>query len=162
VGIALGTVVLSAVDVEGLERVIGLVMILFVLSYGWMRRPQFSSDAAARYGGAAGVASGFTSALAHLGGPPVIVYLMAKKVTPVTLVASTAVFFAVVNALKVPGYVVAGIFDVGLIASTLWAWAFIPVGVLVGRRMVDRINREVFEKALLGLLVVGAVVLLVR
>lgn len=162
VGIGLGTVVLAIVDVEWLERVIGAVMILFVLAYTWMRRPQFSSEAAARFGGAAGVASGFTSALAHLGGPPVIVYLMAKKVTPVTLVASTAVFFAVVNAVKVPGYLLAGIFDADLIISTLWAWVFIPVGVLVGRRMVDRIDRDRFELALLVLLVIGAIALLVR
>jgi hypothetical protein len=42
----------------------------------------------------------------------------------------------------------------------MWTWLMIPVGVTVGRLLVDRINRERFERLTVVLLTVGATLLL--
>jgi uncharacterized membrane protein YfcA len=61
----------------------------------------------------------------------------------------------------VPGYFLAGLFDGELIVSTMWTWVMIPVGVLFGRGLVDKIDRERFEKVTVVLLTAGALLLLI-
>jgi uncharacterized membrane protein YfcA len=160
-GIGVGLVVVARVDAETLRTIIAIITLAFALSYGIVRRYTPPPEAVNRFGWGAGAASGLTSTLAHLGGPPIVMYLLAARVPPRTFVATTVVFFAVVNLIKVPGYVVADLFDVELIRSTMAAWLFVPVGVGLGRLMVDRIDRVLFERITLVLLAAGAVVLLV-
>jgi hypothetical protein len=40
-------------------------------------------------------------------------------------------------------------------------WPLIPVGVVLGRMLVERINKVVFERIMMGLLVAGALALLI-
>jgi uncharacterized membrane protein YfcA len=108
----------------------------------------------------AGAASGFTSTIAHSGTPPIAVYLLAARTPPVTYVATTAVFFFVVNWLKVPGYLAAGLLDASVLRLAPLALLLVP-GVLVGRWLVDRVEQQVFERIVIGLLLFGAVYLLV-
>jgi hypothetical protein len=99
--------------------------------------------------------------LAHLGGPPIFAYLMTTKLNPRRFVATSAILFATINLLKVPGYFYADLFDAELIGRTAWTWLLIPVGVLAGRLLVDRINRVWFERLTVAFLAIGALVLLV-
>lgn len=113
------------------------------------------------HGGAAGFVSGVTSTVAHVGGPPVVVYLVLARTPAVAYVATLAVFFWVVNWIKVPGYLLAGLFD----WSVLWRLAptalLIPVGTALGRWGVHRVEQRTFDRVVLALLVVGALLLLV-
>ena len=51
------------------------------------------------------VVSGFTSFIAHAGGPPLSMYLIPKQMDRVLYVGTTAVFFAIINASKWLPYV---------------------------------------------------------
>jgi uncharacterized membrane protein YfcA len=108
----------------------------------------------------AGATSGVTSTVAHAGGPPVAIYLLAAGTPPVAFVATSAVFFFVVNWLKVPGYVAAGLIDARMLQVLPFA-ALIWPGVVLGRWLVRHASAQVFERIILGLLVVGAVYLLI-
>ena len=57
----------------------------------------------------AGLIAGFSSTLAHAGGPPVAIYLLLQKVPPIEFNASTVLFFAILNWVKVPYYAYAGV-----------------------------------------------------
>jgi uncharacterized protein len=117
-------------------------------------------DLRPRHGVAAGVVAGVTSTIAHVGGPPVSIYLLARRVEPRPFVASSVLVFAVVNWTKVPAFVASGFFDTRLMA-TLWpVVALIPPGVLAGRWIVTRLSQKVFDGIVLGSLVVGAALLL--
>lgn len=109
---------------------------------------------------AAGAASGVTSTVAHAGGPPVAIYLLAARTPPVAFVATTAVFFFVVNWLKVPGYLAAGLIDARMLRVLPFAVLIWP-GVLLGRWLVQRVAADVFERTILALLAVGAGYLLI-
>lgn len=161
VGIAVGSVVISVVSETVLRRVIAVAMLGFVMFYIKSRSIRLDPEKSDRYVWPAGATSGLISTLAHLGGPPVFVYLMTTNLNPRRFVATSAVLFATINLLKVPGYFLAGLFNGELIVSTMWTWVMIPVGVLVGRALVDKINRDKFEKVTVVLLGVGAVLLLV-
>jgi uncharacterized membrane protein YfcA len=160
-GIVVGTLVLSAVSEEVLQRIIAVAMLVFVAVFAGVQRIAIPPERAQRFRYGAGAAAGLSSTLAHIGGPPIVMYLMAAGVAPRVLVGTTVGFFAVINVLKVPGYFLTGLFDAELIRSTLWVWFTIPLGVVLGRMMVDRINRQAFERVTLALLAAGAVVLLV-
>ena len=113
------------------------------------------------HGGVAGFVSGVTSTVAHVGGPPVVVYLVLARTPAVSYVATLAVFFWVVNWIKVPGYLVAGLFEWPLLWRLAPTALLIPVGTALGRWGVHRVEQRTFDRAVLALLVVGAVLLLV-
>lgn len=160
-GIVVGSLVISSVSEAVLQNIIAIAMLGYVAFYVWSRRLVLSPETVRPYAWPAGAMSGLTSTLAHLGGPPIIAYLMARRPDPRAFVATAAALFAAFNILKIPGYVYAGLLDLDLIASTAWAWTLIPVGVVLGRMMIDRINRTWFERVTLGLLAAGALMLLV-
>lgn len=159
-GIGVGSLVISSVSEPALRTLIALATLGFAAVYMWSRTLRIRPEHMRRFAVPAGATAGLTSTLAHLGGPPIVVYLMSAGVDPRTFVGTSAAFFAAVNLLKVPGYLYAGLLDADLIVSTMWAWALIPVGVVLGRLMVDRINRTWFERITLLLLAGGAVILL--
>ncbi len=161
IGIAIGSVVISAVSETALRRIIAVAMLGFAIFYIKSRSIRLDPRKSDRYAWPAGATSGLISTLAHLGGPPVFVYLMTTNLKPRQFVATSAVLFATINLLKVPGYLFAGLFDGELIVSTMWTWVMIPVGVLAGRALVDKINRERFERITVALLTVGAALLLI-
>jgi uncharacterized membrane protein YfcA len=161
IGIAAGSLVISSVDEELLRRIIAVAMLGYAVFYFFSRRIQLDPARSKSYAWPAGVTAGLTSTFAHLGGPPIFVYLMTTNLDPRRFVATSAFLFASINLLKVPGYFYADLFDADLITSTMWTWFLIPVGVLVGRALVDRINRVWFERMTVSFLALGAVVLLV-
>lgn len=161
VGIAAGTLVVTSISEEWLQRLIAVSMLAFAAAYVASSGIRLTSGTRRPWALAAGTMAGFTSAVAHAGGPPIVVYLMTAGLEPRRFVATSVAFFATINLIKVPGYLVAGLFDGALIRSTMWAWLLIPVGVGLGRLLVDRIDRTRFERITVALLVVGSIVLLV-
>lgn len=159
-GIAAGTFLIATVSADTLRTLIAVATLLFVAGYAWLRRATVASEPLPALGLVAGGVAGLTSTVAHLGGPPVVAYLMTTRLDPGRLVATSVAFFAAINLLKVPGYFLAGLFDVELIASTIWAWLSIPAGVILGRAMIDRIDRSTFDRVTLLLLTAGSVILL--
>jgi hypothetical protein len=111
----------------------------------------------------AGLLSGFASALANAGAPPFTAYLLLQpQMNPITFVGTTTLFFAVVNLLKVPGYVASGITDLTLLGQAPWILVLIPCGVWLGRWVVRHMNPRLFEQTMLVALFVISMYLLVK
>lgn len=160
-GIVVGGFVISNVSEPVLRRIIAVAMLVFVVFYVLNSKLGLAARLARRHAWPVGLIAGFTSAIAHLGAPPVVTYLMTTDLKPRRFVATSAAVFAGMNLLKLPAYLFAGLFDGGLIAATWWTWLAIPVGVVGGRVFVGHINRLWFDRMTLGLLVGGAFILLV-
>lgn len=90
-------------------------------------------------GSVLGALSGFSSFVIHAGGPPFNVYAVQRGLSRDDFVGTSAVFFAVVNLLKLPPYFALGQFTwQGFLASaTLFpvALAANALGVFIVRRM---------------------------
>jgi uncharacterized protein len=52
-----------------------------------------------------GFLSGISSTLLHAGGPPLAIHLLARKLPATEYIATSAVFFAVLNLVKLPAFV---------------------------------------------------------
>jgi uncharacterized membrane protein YfcA len=114
------------------------------------------------YGVAAGSASGIASTVAHVGGPPIAIYLLVTRTPIRSYVATSVVYFAVINLLKVPGYVAAGLVDVDLLLRLAPTALLVPPGIALGRWAVERISQRTFDRLVLVSLLAGAALLLVR
>lgn len=161
VGIAMGIGLLTALSDDLLRRLLG-TLTLGVVAY------KLASDSLAGlaytprtwHGYLAGWASGFGSALANIGGPPVTAYLLLNRLPPVRFVGTITLFFFALNVLKLPGYIAARIIDVDRLAGIAWMFPLIPLGVWTGRALVKRFNPLAFERLMLFLLAIAGLALL--
>ena len=161
-GVVVASFFLGQMSERGLQIFLAALSVIFVVyRLAEPRIRSFDFRPGAGWGVAAGFTSGVTSTIAHSGGPPVVVYLLASRTPPITYVATTAVFFGIVNWLKVPGYIAAGLVDVSLL-TRLAPFALLTFpGALAGRFLVRRASKVVFDRIVIGLLIMGAMYLLV-
>jgi hypothetical protein len=109
----------------------------------------------------AGTITGFSSALAHTGGPPVSIYLLMQRVTPAVFIGTSALFFFILNWIKVPYYFYADLFDFGQLLDLAWILPLVPLGVWTGRWLAYRVDRQTFENIIVGLLLINGILLIV-
>ncbi|MBN1218653.1 MAG: sulfite exporter TauE/SafE family protein [Anaerolineae bacterium] len=164
VGVLIGTLFIASVSPDVLRQGIGVITLLFVL-YKVFEKFIFGSTKYQShnwYGLAAGAVAGFSSALTHTGGPPITIYLLMQEITPQVFIATSALFFMVLNWIKVPSYFYAGLFEFNLLWRVAWLLPLLPLNVWVGKWAVTKINRIMFERVILFFLAVSGVLLLVR
>jgi uncharacterized protein len=113
------------------------------------------------HGWLAGALSGVTSSAAHAGGAPVAIYLLLQDTAPGTFVATSALFFAVLNLVKIPSYLIGGVFATVPLHYLIGMVPLLPFGVWLGKLLTSHVERTVFDKIILALLGFSAVLLLV-
>jgi uncharacterized protein len=144
-GIALGTLLFGYLSAGMIRLLVGVVAVVFTAHYLWSWRSGNLSrlrDYPRPAGVAAGAIAGFTSFIAHAGGPPVSMYLLRRPLDRTDFVATTVLFFAVVNYTKLLPYAWLGQLSGGNLMTSLVLAPLAPVGVLAGvylhRRVSDR------------------------
>jgi uncharacterized membrane protein YfcA len=163
-GVIIGTFFLASISTETLRRLIGIIILIFVIYKILEPRIQRSIEYKARnwHGLVAGGAGAFSSTLAHTGPPPVAIYLLMQKLSPQTFVATMVLFFALLNWFKVPSYFYAGLFDFKLLGQVVWLLPLLPLSVWIGKNFVVRLNKQMFDRVIISLLGISAIFLLVR
>lgn len=146
VGIAAGTLAFGALDAAAVKLMIGLIALGFTLNWAWRRQHAIAAAGAPPNllkGGFWGAVAGFTSFVAHAGGPPVNVYLLPQALPRTTYQATTVIFFTVVNAVKLVPYTLLGQFRTDTLTTALVLMPLVPVGMGLGiwlhRRATDRL-----------------------
>ena len=160
IGIVLGYVFAASVDANAVLGAVGAVSMLFGAYRLWVERngaPQSASGSPGWVGTLFGIGSGFTSQIAHAGQPPFQLWVLPRRLARDVLVGTTAIFFAVVNWVKVPAYVALGQFTrTNLTTAAL----LLPVAIastLAGVWLVRRVSPARFYTAIYWLMIaVGA------
>lgn len=101
--------------------------------------------------------SGFTSTLAHAGGPPIMIYLLPKQLDKTVLVANLTLYFAIVNYVKLVPFAQLGLLDARNLGTALVLAPLAPLGVRLGIWMHHRIDEQLFYKLSYGFLLVTGV-----
>ncbi len=162
IGVTAGTYVITNAPTQALRTVLGIIVLGFTL-YRLLQKRLFQSFAyhsRSWHGTAAGVAAGLFSALAHTGGPPVDIYLLMQNVQPAVFVATSVLFFSILNWIKVPYYWYAGLFDWEALLRILPLLPLVPLGVWVGKMAAYRVDKQTFDRLITALLGVTAVILI--
>jgi len=158
VGIGLGWLLAARISSDAVMAVLGAISILFGayrLAVERGGRLAASSRSPAWVGSLFGIAAGFTSQIAHAGGPPFQMWVMPRRLERDVFVGTSAIFFAIVNWIKVPAYVALGQFTTG---NALAAAMLLPVAVLAslaGVWLVRRISMERFYALVYVLMIVA-------
>jgi uncharacterized membrane protein YfcA len=157
VGIGLGALFLNWVDGQTLKRTMGVILLVLLVIGLW---PDKLAAHRPSVGMAYGGLAGFTTMVANGGGPPMNLYLLARKYDKLRFLGTTAWFFFAVNLIKVPFSIGAGIVrpDTALLAAVLAP--VVLVGTWIGRLTIKRINQATFDRLVTILVAVAAVYLL--
>lgn len=160
-GVTIGTVFITNAPTELLRTLLGIIVLLFASYKIFEKRILRTINYEPRnwHGLLAGTVTGFSSALAHTGGPPVSIYLLMQRVTPAVFIGTSALFFFILNWIKVPYYFYARLFDFEQLRRIAWILPLVPVGVWTGRWLAYRIDRQTFENIIVALLFVNGLLL---
>ena len=107
-----------------------------------------------------GTTSGFTSTLAHVGGPPMMIYLLPQKLPRNLFVGTTAVFFFIVNLVKLIPYYLLGLLVVGNLAVTLVLLPVLWLGTRLGVWLNQRVSELWFNRVVYFILLLVGIQLI--
>lgn len=155
-GIGVGALLFKWLDAHTVAALVGVFTLLF-LAQRLLFPPRLDGALPPRWLGALlTTTSGFTSFVAHAGGPPINAYVIPLKLSPIKFTATMACFFFVVNLCKWIPYAWLGLLDMRNMVTSLVLLPIAPVGVWVGVRLARRISPQWFYRFLyLGMLLTG-------
>lgn len=146
-GIALAAGLAAAVPEERLLVVLGIITLVFGLYRLWIERGGrivAASSSPGWVGTLFGVAMGFTSQIAHAGGPPFQMWVTPRRLPHQVFVGTSSLTFAAVNWMKVPSYVLLGSFDRQVLEAAALLFPLAIVATLVGVWLVRRMDTARF------------------
>ncbi len=150
-GIAAGGFAFGTLPVNAIRLLLGLIAVTFALNRWFSISERIARHLSANErvpGTAAGVfwgtLSGFTSTLAHAGGPPFAVYMLAQKLDKTSLVATSVLFFLVTNYTKLVPYALLGQLNHANLAASLLFAPLAPLGIWLGVWLHRRVSEQAF------------------
>lgn len=156
VGVLMGALLFRVLSTQVVSGIVGIFTLLF-LAQRLVFPPKPDDAPPPRAVGAVLTAlSGFTSFIAHAGGPPLNAYLIPLRLTPVAFTATVAYLFFVVNLSKWVPYAWLGLIDLRNMATSLMLLPIAPLGVWIGVRIARRIDPLWFYRFVyFGMLLAG-------
>lgn len=159
-GLAIGWASFRYLNDHWIRVLVGGISCSFV-TYSVLRRPPAPAAPNLVKGYLCGATAGFTTFVAHAGGPPFAIYLLPLRLATAVYVGTTVVYFTAMNALKIGPYAHLGLFD----RRTLWTAAvLLPVavaGMLLGLWLRPRMSPQWFYRIAYTLLFATGTKLLV-
>jgi uncharacterized membrane protein YfcA len=157
-GVALGAAVFGLMSDAAVKLMVGVIALVFLARSLWQARPGRATPAPAASsrarGGLWGMLSGLTSTIAHAGGPPLAVYLYPLRLDRAMLAATTVVFFAVLNYLKLIPYFLLGQLSLPNLLTSLALLPLVPIGVRMGIWLQARMSDRIFYRLIYVMLAV--------
>jgi uncharacterized membrane protein YfcA len=145
-GIVLATLTAGQVGPDHIRLAVGVIAVVFALHHWLGRQASVGARPHAAQGVFWGAVSGFTSFLAHAGGPPLAVYLLPLKLDKTIFVGTTVIYFAAVNYAKIIPYAWLGQFSATNLATAFLLLPLAPVGVLAGMWLHRRMQPGPFYR----------------
>jgi uncharacterized membrane protein YfcA len=146
VGIGIGWLAAAMVSEAMVKLFVGFIAFGFVLRWLWQKfagleRPHPHSAPAGMFWGSI---SGFTSFIAHAGGPPYQVYALPLRQSPQLYTATSVLFFALMNAVKLIPYFALGELDTSNLIASAVLMPVAAVMTLGGAAIVRHMKAEIF------------------
>ena len=159
----LGGVVLSRLDNRTLGLTIGVMVLLLVAMEPL--RPRLTRWALANPGVAragSGSLAGLATTISNSSGPILSIYFLVLNLDKRTFVGTASVFFAFANVAKLPIFISQGVFRVDYAASLALVALLVYVGAIGGRKFLDWVSQQLFNRIVLVLTALAGVLLIIN
>ena len=145
IGVIIGYATADQLSEDWIRLILGVIAIGFVVMQLLPNKQGSESNKPnAFFGALAGASAGFTSFLAHAGGPPLNMYLLKQSLKRSEFLATAVYFFAAINLFKLYPYIALEQFN----KQVLWQGALlIPValiGVSLGKWLQSHLSQKTF------------------
>ena len=155
-GVVLGALLFKLLDVRWVAVTVGIFTLMFLAQQILLKTDPNSPPPPRWKGRVLLVISGFTSFIAHAGGPPVNAYVMRLKLPPVLFTGTMAYLFFFINMAKWLPYAWLGLLDMRNLGTSLVLLPLAPVGVWIGVRMARTLNPTLFYRLIrIGMFLTG-------
>lgn len=156
IGVMLGYLYAASVDEHALMAALGAITLAFGAWRLWVSRSGRAvtpSSAPGWTGTVLGLATGFTSQIAHAGGPPFQMWVAPRGLPHLRFVGTQAMLFAVINWVKVPAFLALGVMSRQV---ALTALALVPLAIAstyAGVWLIRRTATDRFYTIVYGLMI---------
>jgi uncharacterized protein len=147
VGIVLGTLCFDLMNDAAIRLLIGTIAVGFAL-INWLELVPRAGRAGVSIpkGAFWSTAAGFTSFVGHSGGPAILVYLLPQRLDKTVFVATSVVFFCVVNCAKILPYAWLGQLSQINLETSLLLLPLAPLGVWLGQWAHGKVKEMLFYR----------------
>lgn len=156
IGIAAGYVYAERVDEAKLMAALGAITLAFGLYRLWVERGGrvvAASRSPGWVGSLFGVFTGFTSQIAHAGGPPFQMWVTPRRLPHLVFVGTSSILFALINWMKVPAYLALGAFPREVLVAAVLLMPLAIGSTLLTVRWLKRIDGARFYVLIYWLMV---------
>ena len=161
-GVLAGWFALGRLNDRWSARLIGIILLVMLAVHLWRRRAAVSTPdqpqarPAWRLAACTGVLAGFCTLVANAAGPVMSLYLLAMGLPKLEFMGTAAIFFLLLNWLKVPFILNLGLINPASFQLNLWLAPAVVLGALAGRWLAGKISQRWFETVTLGLTAAAA------
>ncbi|WP_169567762.1 sulfite exporter TauE/SafE family protein [Sneathiella limimaris] len=161
VGIFLGAVFFKYLNDDFIRILVGVIALLFTLNH-WLKIKIAKGEVGPSFlkGSFWGSLSGFTSFIAHAGGPPLQFYMLPQKINKTLFVGTSVWFFFIINYVKLIPYAYLGQFSTENLGTSLLLAPLAPIGIWLGVKLHKLVPEELFYKLAYVLLFITGLKLL--
>lgn len=142
-GVVLASLFAASVPEAGVLMVLGAITLLFGLYRLWAERGGrivAASNSPGWVGSLFGLACGFTSQIAHAGGPPFQMWVAPRRLPHETFVGTSSLTFAAINWMKVPSYMALGVFNREVLTAAALLMPLAIAATFAGVWLVRRLD----------------------
>ncbi|MBW2684196.1 MAG: sulfite exporter TauE/SafE family protein [Deltaproteobacteria bacterium] len=147
-GIIIASFLMGHLHPDAIKIIIGITVILFCFDY-WFRSDAGRKKMSGKLSGYLwGTVAGFTSTQIHAGGAPVSIYLLPQNLDKIVLMGTMAIFFTVMNYLKLIPYTFMGLLNLENLMTSLVLMPLAPIGVSLGHLILNKVNQKIIYRFL--------------
>ncbi|WP_430397693.1 sulfite exporter TauE/SafE family protein [Ferrovibrio sp.] len=150
-GILIGTLTADWVSNRGVQVIIGIVAIAFVLDKLLRKGSPEPAPRDVKKGVFWSIISGFTSFIAHAGGPPLAVYLVPQRLDKTLFVGTNVLYFTILNYVKLVPYAWLGQFSTENLGTAAILAPVAVGGVYLGMYLHKFLNDTSFYRIIYGI-----------
>lgn len=148
IGLSIGTVSFRYLDSAIIRLIIGSLAVGFTIHHwlGGLLAKRAARGIGLLRGTFWGTVSGFTSFIAHAGGPPLSIYLLPQRMDKTRFLATTVIFVLFMNYVKLVPYAWIGQFSRENLYTSLVLLPLAPLGMWLGIWMHRIVPENVFYR----------------
>lgn len=160
IGVVAGSAMLVGLPDRALEALVALTVLLYVAFRCARPSWQMGLGQARRWSLPAGLVAGLLQGATGIAGPAVVAFLNAMRPGRTEFLGTVAIVFVVFVLVQIVTLSLMGLFTPALAALGVMALGIQLVGIRIGARLAERMPAEIFDRMILGMLVILAVKML--